>query len=330
MRERGAAASALVGVSGSRTEVGVPSASATAATTTPLAFAPRIPATSFGVARRASARIAASASAVIESLAETSITERGDCCERSSAKARAPPFASLKGASQTVKLMSILALVGTASPGVPVVASGLANPRCLEFAPNGRALRRRRQGRPLVRGRGRRADLYGLSAGVFKIQGTTTTPVVRNLLSLGAADRRRNAAAPHDGRCPHLAAWRILITAVVRFTTKSLLCATAHDSSTSSSRDKRSVSFRAPETPASDDVRASEWPARTRPLRQGETKAQARARVTPVCRPSVVRSESLGRRGQDARISAESGSGAHRAPDAAALSAGLRLPKEPP
>ena len=36
-----------------------------------------------------------------------------------------------------------------------------------------------------------------------------------------------------------------------------------------------------------------------------------------------------GTAGQDARISAESGSGAHRAPDAAALSAGLRLPKEP-
>ena len=47
-------------------------------------------------------------------------------------------------------------------------------------------------------------------------------------------------------------------------------------------------------------------------------------------RPPIVRSESLGQWGQDARISAESGSGGHRAPDAAALSAGLRLPWEHP
>ena len=48
---------------------------------------------------------------------------------------------------------------------------------------------------------------------------------------------------------------------------------------------KRASPARAPETPALDDARASESPTRPRPLRQGETKAQPRARVTPVRRP---------------------------------------------
>src|SRR5918999_3976690 len=56
---------------------------------------------------------------------------------------------------------------------------------------------------------------------------------------------------------------------------------------------------------------------------------EASVRTRRPRRVVVVRSESLGQRGQDARISAGSGSGARRAPDAAALSAGLRLPKEP-
>jgi hypothetical protein len=40
------------------------------------------------------------------------------------------------------------------------------------------------------------------------------------------------------------------------------------------------------EAPAQDDARASESPTRPRPRRQGETKAQPRARVTPIRRPT--------------------------------------------
>ena len=49
---------------------------------------------------------------------------------------------------------------------------------------------------------------------------------------------------------------------------------------------KRSALWGHSEATAVDDARASEMPTRTRPLRQGETKAQPRARVTPVRRPT--------------------------------------------
>ena len=49
---------------------------------------------------------------------------------------------------------------------------------------------------------------------------------------------------------------------------------------------KAVVCTRAGAMPALDDARASERPTRTRLLRQGETKAQPRARVTPVRRPT--------------------------------------------
>ena len=89
-----------------------------------------------------------------------------------------------------------------------------------------------------------------------------------------------------------------------------------------------------PHAPGTDDVRQrrsatlSDKSGSARRSRLPLTN-KAPARNASTLAP-VVRSESLVRREQDARISAESGSGAHRAPDAAALSAGLRLPKERP